>query len=140
MTEIQQPFETLKRLGSQPTLGVYLRLPASADAIQQMQRDAREIWGEPIPEEYEILLRISDGVQIEGAYFKQAANLVPENQDVFDPQIVVLGNSGNVEWYVFDRQDRQFHITTMGCPNERFGSFQSFAELLTAVFSQQQVT
>ena len=139
MAEAMHPFETLKRLGSQRAIGVYLRPPASAAAIRQMQADAQEAWGEPVPEEYLVLLRITNGVQINGAYFKEAANLVPENKDVFDPQVMVLGNSGSVDWYLFDRQDRQFHITTMGSPNDRFGSFQTFAALLNAVFSQQQV-
>ncbi len=139
MAEAMHPFETLQRIGSQRALGVFLRPPASAAAIRQMQADAQEAWGEPVLEEYLVLLRITNGVQINGAYFKEAENLVLENRDVFDPQIIVLGNSGSVDWYVFDRQDRQFHITTMGSPNDRFDTFRSFAELLNAVLIQQRV-
>jgi hypothetical protein len=131
--------ETLARLGADPANAVYLQAPATEAAIESMQSDARRDLGEAVPESYVRLLRLTNGVQINGAYFKKAEHLVLENLDVPRPEIIVLGNSGNVEEYVFDRRDRRFHIINMGYPDEQLESFATFEELLVKVMKDEQV-
>jgi hypothetical protein len=104
-----------------------------------MQAAARRELETPVPDGYLTLLRITDGVQINGAYFKEAENLVPENLDVHHPEIIVLGNDGSMAQYVFDKRDNLFHTINMGFPDERFESFDSFEALLLAVMTEQQV-
>ena len=41
--------------------------------------------------------------------------------------------------YVFDKRDRRFHTITMGFPDERQASFQTFEEMLSTVLREQQV-
>jgi len=67
------------------------------------------------------------------------SNLVSENLDVPRPEIVVLGNDGNMAEYVFDKRDRRFHTINMGLPDERFASFDTFEAMLLAVMAEQQV-
>jgi hypothetical protein len=139
LKEAADVLATLARLGSDPMSGVYLQPPADEATIWQMQEAARRDLGEPVPEEYAALLRVANGVQINGAYFKSAENLVPENLDVLRREIIVLGTEGNMAELVFDLRDRQFHTINMGFPDERFESFGSFAELLAVVLQEQQV-
>lgn len=73
-------FPTLVRLGAEGA--VYLAPQVSEPAIEQMQVAAKRDLGEPIPDAYVALLRIANGIQIQGAYFKEAENLVPENLDI----------------------------------------------------------
>jgi hypothetical protein len=40
---------------------------------------------------------------------------------------------------VFDRRDRRFHEINMGYPDERMASFDTFEELLWAVFDEEQI-
>lgn len=130
---------TLVHLGADGTHGVYLRQKASETAIARMQASAERELGERVPDGYVALLRITDGAQINGAYFKEAENLVPENLDLSQPEVIVLGNDGNMAQHVFDKRDRRFHTVNMGFPDERFDSFESFEEMLLAVMTEQQV-
>ncbi len=57
------------------------------------------------------LLRLTNGAQINGAFFKEAENLVLENLDVPRAHVIVLGNAGNVDEYLFDTRDRHFHVS-----------------------------
>lgn len=66
-------------------------------------------------------------MQIDNALFKPADQLVPENLDLLCPYCVLLGTAGNLDDFVFDRRDGRFHITTMGFPDERLASFDTFA-------------
>lgn len=132
-------FETLARLGANPTSGVYLRPGCSETTIRRMQAAARRDLGEEVPVAFPRLLRITNGLQINGAYFKEAEKLVPENLDVSHDEVVVLGDEGNMAWYVFDKQDRRFHTVNLGFPNERFASFASFEEMLLEVLREQKV-
>jgi hypothetical protein len=131
-------YDTLARLGADPERAVYLRPGATEAAIRKLQRDARQELGEEVPESFVRLLRLTNGVQINGAFFKEAENLVLENLDVPRPDVIVLGNAGNVEQYVFDKRDRRFHTVNFGFEDERLASFQSFEELLLSVFRDQQ--
>jgi hypothetical protein len=128
----------LVRLGSAGGSSVYLRPSASEAAIGRMQVAARRDLGEAVPDGYLALLRVTNGVQINGAYFKEAENLVPENLDVSRPEVIVLGNDGMAE-YVFDKRDRRFHTINQGFPDERFASFGTFGEMLLSVMAEQQV-
>lgn len=83
---INSALSTLVRLGNRPMSSVYLQTGASEGAIGQMQASARQDLGEQVPDGYAALLRLTDGVQINGAYFKSAEHLVPENLDVLRPQ------------------------------------------------------
>lgn len=139
MAEACDQLMTLARLGGDPTGSVYLQPAADEAAICRMQTAARRDLGEPVPDEYVALLRVTNGVQINGVYFKSAEHLVPENLDVPRPEVIILGTEGNVAEFVFDRRDRRFHTINMGFPNERFASFGSFAELLADVLREQQV-
>jgi hypothetical protein len=139
MLEAVDVLATLAHLGHDPMSGVYLQPAADEGAIHQMQAAARRDLGEPVPEGYVALLRVTNGAQINGASFKPAERLVPENLDVPRPEIIVLGTEGNMAEFVFDRRDRRFHTVNMGFPDERLASFGSFAELLVAVLREQQV-
>jgi len=130
--------ETLTRLARE-SMGVYLQAAANETAIRRMQEAARQDLGEAVPEEYAEFLRFSNGVQINNSYFKTAEHLVLENLDVPRPEIIVLGNDGNVAEFVFDRRDRKFHTIHMGFPDDRYASFGTFAEMLTTVLREQQV-
>ena len=134
-------YDTLARLGADPETAVYLRPGAGDTAILNLQRDARTRLGAQVPESFVRLLRLTNGVQINGAFFKEAENLVLENLDVPRPDVIVLGNAGNVDEYVFDTRDRHFHIVTFGFEDERLASFRTFEELLVRVFkSQEQIS
>jgi hypothetical protein len=117
-------FEVVGRLGTDPTSGVYLRPGASEDALRDLQVAARQRLGDPVPESYLRLLRLTNGVQVNNATFKTAEHLVLENLDVTHPEIIVLGSSGNMVEYVFDKRDRRFHTITMGFPDQREASFK----------------
>ena len=116
-----------------------MQSPADEIAIREMQETASRDLDSPVPEEYAALLRVTNGVQINGVSFKPAEHLVPENLDVPQPDIIVLGNEGNMVEFVFDRRDRRFHVINMGFPSERFSSFASLAEMLGHVLKEQQV-
>jgi gamma-glutamyl AIG2-like cyclotransferase len=131
-------YDTLARLGADPERAVYLRPGAGEAAIRNLQRDARKELGEQVPESFVRLLRLTNGAQINGAFFKEAENLVLENLDVPRSDVIVLGNAGNVDEYVFDKRDRRFHIATFGFEDERVASFQTFEELLLSVFRDQE--
>jgi Gamma-glutamyl cyclotransferase, AIG2-like len=131
-------YDTLARLGTDPERAVYLRPGAGETAILNLQRDARTRLGEQVPESFVRLLRLTNGVQINGAFFKEAENLVLENLDVPRPNVIVLGNAGNVDEYVFDTREHDFHIVTLGSANERMASFRTFEELLLRVFRDQE--
>jgi hypothetical protein len=131
-------YDTLARLGADPERAVYLRPGAGEAAILDLQRDARMRLGEPVPESFVRFLRLTNGAQINGAFFKEAENLVLENLDVPRPNVIVLGNAGNVDEDVFDRRDRHFHIVTFGFEDERVDSFRTFEELLLRVFRDQE--
>jgi hypothetical protein len=131
-------YDTLARLGADPERAVYLRPGADEVAIRNLQRDALNRLGEEVPESFVRLLRLTSGAQINGAFFKEAENLVLENLDVPRPHVIVLGNAGNVEEYLFDRRDRRFHVVNFGFEDERLASFQTFEELLLGVFRDQQ--
>jgi hypothetical protein len=139
MSETASVFDTLTRLGAERLSGVHLQPPAHGRSIRRMQDEARKELGELVPDEYIALLKVTDGVQINGAYFKSAENLVPENLDVPRVEIIVLGNAGNNSEFVFDRRDRRFHTINMGFADERFASFDTFAELLVTVVREQGV-
>jgi hypothetical protein len=129
----------LSRLASEPRSTVYLQPPASEAAIAAMQAAASRELGDAVPGGYLALLRASNGLQINGAYFKEAENLVPENLDAPREAVIVLGNQGNVSECVFDRRDGRFHIVAMGAEDERLASFDTFAEMLLAVMRDEQV-
>lgn len=129
---------TIARLGAEKLGAVYLRPKASEVAIRQMQTAAKRNLGEVVPDAYVAFLRITNGVQINGAYFKEAENLVPENLDIDHPEFIVLGNDGNMAYYVFDKRDRRFHTINLGFPDERFESYDSFDEMLIGVLEEQQ--
>jgi len=134
-----EAFATLVRLGADESKAVYLRPGADDAAIARMQEAAQRDLGEPVPEGYVALLRITNGMQIMNTGFKEADHLVLENLDVPHPEIIVLGSEGNMAEFVFDRRDRRFHTINMGYPDERIDSFATFEELLITVMREQQV-
>jgi hypothetical protein len=127
----------LKKLGDEGS--VYLNPPATDEAIQQMQRQAAVDLGEALPDAYLAFLRVSNGAQIENAYFKEAENLVPENLDFNLPEVIVLGLDGNTAFYVFDKRDRGYHAINLGSVDERFESYESFEAMLLGVLEEQGV-
>jgi hypothetical protein len=133
-------FDILSRLGTNPRSGVYLMPGCTEDALRRLQSDAKQHLGMEVPASYLRMLRLTDGVTINGASFKKAEDLVLENLDVPRPEIIVLGSSGNVDEYVFDKRDGRFHIINMGFPDERFASFQTFEDMLSMVMREKQVT
>jgi len=139
MTVEPDVLDTLERLGADPASGVYLQPPAADNLLEKLQADARASLGEEVPAAFVALLRITNGLQVNNAIFKKAEHLVLENLDVPRPEIIVLGDQGNVEEYVFDRRDRRFHMIKMGYPDEQLESFDTFERLLFAVMKNQQV-
>jgi hypothetical protein len=127
----------LARLGVEGT--VDLAPPASEAAIRRMQATAKRDLGGPVPDGFVTFLRVANGAQINGAYFKEAEHLVPENLDIDLPEVIVLGNDGNSAYYVFDKRDGRFHTINLGCPDEQFESYDSFAEMLIGVLREQRV-
>src|ERR1700722_4900649 len=99
---LEMILEMLTRL-ARDSMSVDLQTAANDTAIQRMKEAARKDLGEPVPEEYLEFLRFSNGIQIDGVYFKTAEHLVLENLDVPRPEIIVLGNEGNIAEFVFDR-------------------------------------
>lgn len=138
MTDLD-PFSLLAWLGGNPRSGVYLRPPCDEATLEHLQTAARRDLDEEVPQSFLRLLRITNGVQINGAYFKEAEILVPENLDLSWPEVIVLGTEGNMVQYVFDRRDREYHTINMGFPDERFASFTTFDAMLLAVLQEQQV-
>lgn len=132
-----EAFPTLIRLGAKGS--VHLPPKASEEAIRLMQTAAKRELGETVPDSYVSLLRIANGIQIQGAYFKEAENLVAENLDIDHPEVIVLGNDGNMANYVFDKRDRRFHTINLGYPDERFQSYDSLEEMLIGVLKEQGV-
>ncbi|MGL6095926.1 MAG: hypothetical protein ACRC7O_09045 [Fimbriiglobus sp.] len=111
--------------------------PCDEKAIEALRQDSREKLGEEVPEEFLDFLRVSDGAGFANAGFKRAEHLVLENLDVPRPEVIVLGMEGNVNEIVFDRRDHRYHTIVMGCVNERFESFDTFAELLADLMRRQ---
>jgi hypothetical protein len=140
MSEMAAMVQRLAALGGDPVHGVYLEPPAAEAALDQLQAAAQRDLGQPIPEAYLSLLRHTNGVQINAAYFTSAEHLVAENLDAHQPEIIVLGTAGNVTAYVYDRRDAQFHTTVFGFYDERLESFSALEEMLAAVLHEQQVT
>jgi hypothetical protein len=126
----------LLAFGAEPSSGVYLNQPASKDSIRAMQVAAVRDLGVSVPDGYLQLLRATDGVQINNAYFKSAEYLVPENLDAYHAGVIVLGNSGNNAWFIYDTRDSRFHITNLGFPDERFKSFDTFDAMLREVMRE----
>jgi hypothetical protein len=135
----RETLNLLVSLGRSDASGVYLRPPADEDAIAGMQAAAARELGQVVPDSYLALLRVSNGVQINGAYFKEVQNLVAENLDTPRNGVIVLGNDGNTAEYVFDKRDRRYCTVTMGTQDERLASFAKFGEMLSAVMKEQQV-
>jgi hypothetical protein len=130
--------EQLIRLGRSELSGVHLRLPAAEAAIQQLQSDASRKLGEEIPQSFITLLRVTNGLQINCAYFKEAEHIVLDNLDLFEKNVIFLGNDSLAQ-YVFDKRDKRFHTINMGFPDERFASYDTLEEMLAAVLKEQQV-
>jgi len=79
---LSEVFGVLGRLGKDPANGVHLRTGCSEDALRELQAGAKQHLGAEVPESYVLLLRMTNGVQINGADFKTAEHLVLENLDV----------------------------------------------------------
>lgn len=139
-TRTEDAFTALQRLGAAGD--VFIEKPASPRAIQVMQRDAKRDLNMSVPEAYAAFLKITNGVQIENSYFKEAENLVAENLDLAYPDVMVLGTDGNMAYYVFDHRDGRFHTVNLGDPNDpsqRFESYETFEQMLLGVMKEQGV-
>jgi hypothetical protein len=131
--------DTLKRRGDDETSGVYLNPGAGAVAIREMQECAERHLGAPLPDAYVEFLKITNGAQLNCAYFKSAEHLVAENLVVPRPEIIVLGNAGNIDEFVFDLRRKKFHTIAMGCQDHIRASFDSFYEMLMTVMEEEDV-
>jgi hypothetical protein len=136
---VPNPLAILSRLDRDPGSGVHLRPACNDTTIGQLQAAAERELGEAVPESFVRLFRVTNGVQINGAFFKEAENLVLENLDVPRPEIIALGNEGNMVEYVYDKRDRRFHTIVMGFPDEQLATFTDFNDMLMAVLREQQV-
>ena len=90
-----------------------------------------------IPQSSIHLLKLSNGIQINTVFFKQAENLIAENLDFESPDVIVLGNSGNVEAYIFDKRDGKFYAVNIFNFEERFESYATFEAMLLAIIQEQ---
>lgn len=62
-----------------------------------------------------------------------------ENLDVPIPEVIVLGNRGNVDHLIHDRRDQRFAMINMGFGDERWAAFETFADLLVEVMKLEDV-
>src|SRR5258706_13598790 len=92
-----------------------------------------------VPEAFVRLVRLSNGLQINNAYLKKAEHLVPDNLDSQYRHAIILGDAGNVDEYIYDMQDHQFHTAPMGFPDERYATFLTLEDMILAILQQQQV-
>lgn len=138
MAEVADPFKLIIRLG-EARRGVYVKPPADEAALRKLEIDSKRELGEQVPAEYVEMLRLSNGFQINCAYFMSAEDIVPLNLDVLYEEIIRLGNAGSLADFVFDKRDRRFHTINLGFPDERFSSYDTFKEMLAAVMKEQQV-
>ena len=105
--------------------------------IEKLQLAAKKEFGVAIPQSFICLLKLSNGIQINTAFFKQAENLIADNLDFKSPEVIVLGNSGNVEAYIFDRRDGKFYAVNIFNFDERFESYATFEAMLSAIMQAQ---
>lgn len=115
----------------------YLNSGASNTEIKKLQSAAKQKLGIAIPESFIRLLKISNGIQIDGVFFKKAENLIAENLDLESREVVVLGNSGNVEAYIFERRDRKFYTVNIFDFDEKLESYATFEAMLLAIIQKQ---
>ena len=109
----------------------------SNSEIKKLQLAAKKEFGVAIPQSFICLLKLSNGIQINTAFFKQAENLIADNLDFKSPEVIVLGNSGNVEAYIFDRRDGKFYAVNIFNFDERFESYATFEAMLSAIMQAQ---
>ena len=114
----------------------YLNSGCSDGEIEKLQLAAKE-FGFTIPRSFIRLLKISNGIQINSVFFKEAENLIAENLDLESPEVIVLGNSGNVEAYIFDRRDSKFHTVNFFNFAEKFATYATFEAMLLAIIRVQ---
>ncbi len=81
--------------------GIYVRPAAKESTIKKMQRESKRELGEEVPDGYVRLLKLTNGLQVNCAYFKEAENLVAENLDNEYPDSIVLGIESDMAEYVY---------------------------------------
>ena len=136
-TNLPNAFALLSALSREPLSAIYLKPGCDEIVIDRLQQSARLSLGGDIPEGFIRMLRFTNGLQVDSSHFTNASMLVAENLEIaYSPQIILLGNRGNVDDYIFDRKDRQYHVSSLGYPQERWASFPSFEELLLSILDE----
>ncbi len=133
--QIERVFERLRALASS-SKGVYLAPACSEDEIRRIQEWLRSAVGFDLPEEYEYVLRLSNGLQISNDYVHDAADFHEQNLDLYaDPQFrryALLGYEGNIVCWAYNASHKLFVVSTIGVPDEVLEEYSSFADLLNA--------
>lgn len=130
-------FEIIDSWRNDPFYKDYLNPGCSDTKIEKLQSAAKKEFGVAIPESFIRLLKISNGIQINGVFFKQAENLIAENSDFGSSEVIILGNSGNVEAYIFEQRDKKFYAVNIFNFDERFESYATFEAMLLAIIQKQ---
>ena len=130
-------FNTISRLAAAENNGVYLRPACSGEILKELQIAAHRSIGESFPGAVISLFALSDGCQINNAYFYKAQNLL----DALNRQCGGMFVPGDDEtaYLMFDSEDRRFQIILEGATDEKFKSFDTFEELLLRVMKEQAV-
>ncbi|WP_146168174.1 SMI1/KNR4 family protein [Pseudomonas mangrovi] len=118
---------------------VHLNDSASDSKINELQTVAASQLPGAIPDGYIRFLRVTNGAQIENALFESTDDLISLNLDRNYDSSIFLGGSGNINEYVFDLADHQYHIANLGRPSEKLESFDSFENLLSSVIAGQSI-
>ena len=63
--------------------------------------------------------------------------MIAENLDFESPDVIVIGNSGNVEAYIFARRDGKFYAVNIFNFDERFESYATFEAMLATIIQEQ---
>lgn len=138
LVERMDVFEIIDSWRNHSSYRDYLNPGCNDAKIEKLQLAAKE-FGFVIPQSFIRLLKISNGIQIDGVFFKEAENLIAENLDLESPEAIVLGNSGNVEAYIFDLRDGKFHTVNIFDFEEKFESYATFEAMLLAIIEVQML-
>ena len=154
MPTVEAAFKEIRRHAKR--WGVHPRPPCSPAAMKELVNGARAEFAFEVPDDYVRLLRLTDGLQTQSGYIHGAEAFLEYNSDHwcrdittsqkgdvltvrFDakapsdripPAFALIGDEGNMEWFVYMLQPPEYRVTTMGFADEVHERFQGLGELL----------
>jgi hypothetical protein len=154
MPTVEAAFEDVRRHAKKR--GVRLRPPCPPAVIDEFVRDVRSELGFTPPDEYIQFLKLSDGLETQSGHVHGAQDFMEYNVthwcrdftgsgegDVYTarfspkppservpPTFALIGDHGNLEWFVYMLRPPEYRVTNMGFVDEVNGRFQGLGELL----------